>query len=280
MPYDATVYKVMIASPGDVGGARATVREVLAEWNIINADVRKMLLLPIGWDTHASPAVGDRPQAIINKQVLRDCDLLVGVFWTRMGTPTGGYPSGTVEEIEEHIKAGKPAMLYFSVEPVHPDSIDEEQYGELKRFREACRARGLCSTFSSLGEFKSEFYRHLQIELNKEQYARQGGRLGDQLIRSFVASKTPQLSKEAQLLLKEACRDPDGVVLRIITTDGFSVQTNRKDFVEESSPRARAKWESVIEELEAAGLIIDRGYKRELFGLTQEGYDVSDTTNP
>jgi hypothetical protein len=27
-------------------------------------------------------------------------DILMGVFWTRLGTPTGKAPSGTVEEIE------------------------------------------------------------------------------------------------------------------------------------------------------------------------------------
>jgi len=38
MPYQATVYKVMIASPGDVSLERSIVREVLNEWNFVNAD--------------------------------------------------------------------------------------------------------------------------------------------------------------------------------------------------------------------------------------------------
>ncbi|MDE3088728.1 MAG: DUF4062 domain-containing protein, partial [Chloroflexota bacterium] len=142
MSYTASVFKVMIASPSDVAGERNIIREVLTEWNIIYADGRKVVLLPIGWETHATPAMGERPQAIINKQVLKDCDLLVGVFWTRIGTPTGKYPSGTVEEIEEHIKAGKQVMLYFSDAPVRPDSVDNDQYTELKKFKDSCKARG------------------------------------------------------------------------------------------------------------------------------------------
>ena len=64
-----------------------------------------------------APEMGDEPQTIINKRILEDADFLVGIFWTRLGTPTASYASGAVEEIEEHLAAGKPAMLYFSAAP-------------------------------------------------------------------------------------------------------------------------------------------------------------------
>ena len=51
-----------------------------------------MILMPVGWDTHASPEMGDRAQAIINKQVLKNADLVVAAFWTRLGSPTGVSP--------------------------------------------------------------------------------------------------------------------------------------------------------------------------------------------
>ncbi|HKQ36500.1 MAG TPA: DUF4062 domain-containing protein, partial [Verrucomicrobiae bacterium] len=143
MPYDAVVFRVMIASPSDVRVERDLIRDILAEWNAIHSSSRKVVLLPVGWETHASPTMGERPQAVINKQVLKDCDLLVGVFWTRIGTSTGEYASGTVEEIEEHLKAGKPAMLYFSSAPVVLDSVDPEQYKQLQAFKGSCRDRGL-----------------------------------------------------------------------------------------------------------------------------------------
>jgi hypothetical protein len=78
-----------------------------------------------------SPEMGDSAQSIINRTVLQECDLLVGIFWTRIGTPTEEYASGTVEEIERHIDSGKPAMLYFSSAPVMPDSVDPDQYRSL-----------------------------------------------------------------------------------------------------------------------------------------------------
>jgi len=161
MPYDARVVKVMIASPGDVSTERQIVREVLNEWNCIHSEDRGLVLLPIGWETHSTPQMGDRPQAIINEQVLADCDLLVAIFWTRIGTPTGNAVSGTVEEIEEHLHAGKPAMLYFSSAPVRPDSVDEEQYRALKEFKQECFKLGLVEAYESLGEFRDKFSRQL-----------------------------------------------------------------------------------------------------------------------
>ena len=116
--YSPTVFEVMIASPSDVPQERLIAREVITEWNTIHAKDRQTVLMPIGWETHSTPGTGDRRQAIINGQLLKDADLLVAVFWTRLGSPTGVARSGTVEEIEEHLRAGKPAMIYFSSAPV------------------------------------------------------------------------------------------------------------------------------------------------------------------
>lgn len=104
---NAKVCRVMIASPSDVKEERGLIREVISEWNSVNSERNKFVLLPVGWETHTSPDMGERPQAIINKDVLRDCDLLVAAFWTRIGSPTGSFPSGSVEEIEEDIASGR-----------------------------------------------------------------------------------------------------------------------------------------------------------------------------
>src|SRR4051812_41832398 len=117
MPYDAKVIKVFIASPGDVSTERQIIRDAINEWNTIHSEDKRVFLTAVGWETHAAPAMGERPQGIINSQILAGCDLLVAVFWTRLGSPTGKATSGTVEEIEAHVSSGKPAMLYFSSAP-------------------------------------------------------------------------------------------------------------------------------------------------------------------
>ena len=117
MSYQSTVIPVMIASPGDVLEERNVARDIIHEWNYIHSPSTNTVLIPVGWETHSPPDLGGRPQQLINDRVLKDCDLLVGIFWTRLGTPTGESASGTAEEIEKHIAAGKPAMVYFSAKP-------------------------------------------------------------------------------------------------------------------------------------------------------------------
>lgn len=89
MSYTATVIPVMIASPSDVHETRAATRDILLEWNYIHSDATRLVLMPVGWETHSSPELGMSAQDLINERVLRDCDLLIGIFWTRIGTPTG-----------------------------------------------------------------------------------------------------------------------------------------------------------------------------------------------
>lgn len=71
MAYEAQVIRIMIASPSDVQEERTKIREIIYEWNDIHAADKKSVLLPISWDTHSTPEMGDRGQAIINKQVLQ-----------------------------------------------------------------------------------------------------------------------------------------------------------------------------------------------------------------
>ena len=89
MPKTVTLYSVLIASPSDVLNERRIIRQVIHDWNTSAGQTQGINLSPTMWETHATPEMGDRPQAIINKHLVEDCDILVGVFWTRMGSPTG-----------------------------------------------------------------------------------------------------------------------------------------------------------------------------------------------
>jgi len=278
MSYDAKAFNVMIASPGDVASERNIVREVIFEWNTIHSQVRKIVLMPVGWETHSSPEMGERPQEIINKQILDKCDLLVGVFWTRIGTETGEYISGTVEEIEKHIESGKPTMIYFSNQPVRPDSVDEEQYSKLKEFKSSCQNRGLYETYDNYSEFKDKIYRQLQLKINEHEYFTISDSKND--IGHVVESldpPIPTLSGEARILLKEASLDRHGNIMFLSYMGGTDMQTNEKNLISDNSPREIAKWKSALNELIENGLVVEEGNKGELFQVTSEGYKIADT---
>lgn len=166
MAFDAKIFKVLVASPGDVGDERNVIPEIINEWNAINASISKVVLMPIKWETHSAPLLGDRPQAIINKQLVKDCDILVGLFWTRIGTNTGVSISGTAEEIEQFVEMKKPVMLYFSQALVDPDKIDIGQFTILKKFKEKMRLQGLTESYQNIPDFRQKFSRQLSINVS------------------------------------------------------------------------------------------------------------------
>src|SRR6266852_236273 len=121
MSFKSETYRVLIASPSDLAEERRAATEAVNEWNAPHAAAESVVLLPVKWETHATPQSGVRPQDAINRQLVRDCDILVGMFSTKIGTSTGVAESGTVEEIDQFVSVGKPALLYFSNRPIDPN---------------------------------------------------------------------------------------------------------------------------------------------------------------
>jgi hypothetical protein len=276
--YKARVFEVLIASPSDVASERRIIRDVVSEWNAVNAKDRHIVLMAIGWETHATPEMGDRPQAVINKQLLKDADLLIAAFWTRIGSPTGVAASGTVEEIEEHIRAGRPAMIYFSAAPVRMDSTDQEQYSALKAFKQSLRERGLIEEYEDLSEFRAKLTRQLAQKMiamapRSSESAPEFDLTGDLV---EVSNRLPRMGDPAKELLMEASKDQQGAIMSLRTMQGAYVQTNGRSFATAGNPRSEAQWRGAVEELEALGLIEDMGGKREVFSVTDEGYRIAD----
>lgn len=200
----------------------------------------------------------------------------MGVFWTRIGTSTGEYISGTVEEIEKHIDAGKPAMLYFSDQPARLDSVDSEQYEKLKEFKASCQSRGLCQTYDSHSEFKEKFYHHLQIKVNDHEIFHIDNKDTNHTTIYQSETQIPPLSDEARVLLKEASMDNHGTILYVRYMGGTDIQTNGKNLISAQTPRHVAQWEAALQELLNADLIVERGHKGEVFEVSNLGYKIAD----
>ena len=63
-------------------------------WNAEHGEGRQVVFQAVGWETHTTPEFGNEPQAIINRQALDECDVLIGLLWTTLGSPTKTAPSG------------------------------------------------------------------------------------------------------------------------------------------------------------------------------------------
>jgi len=274
MAYIASAIEIILASPSDVEAEREIFREVIAEWNAINSRDKGIVLMPLSWESHSSPELGDRPQQFISDRVLAHADILVGILWTRVGTPTGKAISGTIEEIEEHLKLGKPVMLYFSNAPVEPGKLDHDQYQRLIAFKERAQQLGLIETFDSSATFRDKFRRQLPLTLRDNPYLRDSA-FARGMVRGLAepTSRNEALSDDAKNLLRAAVQSPDGQIYGSLGDNG-AINAGTTRFGGDGSRRTAARWEGAIEEL------VRHGFAREIdedsFELTDAAYKFAD----
>jgi hypothetical protein len=267
MGFQANVLKVMIASPSDVAEEREIVTDALYQWNNANAVTRELVLQPVKWDTHGSPQMGASAQSILNEHLLLDADIVVGIFGTRIGTATTNFISGSVEEIKRHVAAGKLAMLYFSHIPADPHAIDPKQWAALQAFKEECRTGGLYAEYASHEQLRTDFGHHLTIALNKPQY------LWLKKPDVDVELKEPDLDNNERQLILAAAADGNGQIITGTTMARFYVQTNGKNFTDDT-PRSTSVWKRVLSKLIKFGYLHQDS--EEIYELTEDGFARAD----
>lgn len=272
----------MIVSPGDVIRERQVIKDILHDWNSIHSESTLVVLRPIGWDINSYPGMGDHPQAILNRQLLDRADVLIGVFWTRIGTKTPEYDSGSVEEITKHIEAGRPALLYFSNVPVAPDSVDAEQYRRLIEYKNSIREEGYYHEYSDPNDFGAQLSKHIQLLVQDQLPGAESGGNTHELTDDTPATDRATaiidaLGEEACTILKEASLDASGYMLRLHNQLGLRLHTNGKEFGSaQRDPKVEAELEEILSILEQNGLIEPTSYKRQTFRVTAEGYRIAE----
>lgn len=167
MAFEAKVFRVLIASPSDVTEEREIAVRTIQEWNDLHSHDRQIVLLPLRWESHSSPEYGRRPQEVINRQIVDDCDFLVGVFWSKIGSPTGVKESGTIEEIHRVANASKPVMLYFSNAKKDLEDIDLEQLAKLREFKKRTYPNALVENYTTQVEFRDKLSKHLEMQIRQ-----------------------------------------------------------------------------------------------------------------
>lgn len=163
MPRNVTQFDLLISCPSDVKEELEIIKETVADFNRMYGTANNTSIVTKHWSTDSYPQSGGKPQNLLNKQFVLDCDAAVAVFWTRFGTPTDNYGSGTEEEIEELINSGKQVFLYFGDRQINPASLDTEQYKKVMDFRERYKNKGIYAPYSDLEEFKKNFLNHLSL---------------------------------------------------------------------------------------------------------------------
>lgn len=160
MPKHITQYDLLISCPGDVVDEIDIINEVVANFNQQFSNTLGLSIQTRHWSKSSYPQSGDKPQNLLNEQFVKDCDAAVAIFWTRFGTPTDNYKSGSEEEIDLMLKDGKQVFLYFCEKPVKP-GYDNEQYQRVQAYKTKYASKGIYSVYSSNEEFKELFNAHL-----------------------------------------------------------------------------------------------------------------------
>ena len=161
--------RIVLSSPGDVEEERLVMQDVIDELNHGIAADRNLHLELNRWETDAHPGFHvEGPQGLIDPILkIEECDILLGIFWKRFGTPTEKALSGTEHEIRTAIKCWEQSkrpeiMMYFKEAPFYiQDKEEHNQHGLVIQFRNEFPKEGLYWTFEDVTEFEKLTRHHL-----------------------------------------------------------------------------------------------------------------------
>ncbi|MDO3413399.1 hypothetical protein QWJ34_26860 [Saccharibacillus sp. CPCC 101409] len=167
MPKNLLQYDILISCTSEVSDEIKIIKECIERFNRALGADKGIILNAKHWSTDSYPESGGKPQELLNKQFVLECDLAIGVFWTKFGTPTENYGSGTEEEIEELLKLDKQVFLYFSDVAKPPSQVDRDQFDKVIKFRGKYKDRGIYWPYSAKEDFRDLLFDHLSMHFLK-----------------------------------------------------------------------------------------------------------------
>ena len=298
--HNATVLNILIASPSDVTDERAVVEKAIQDWNATHFSSTGIILYPIRWESHAYPASDDRPQAIINRQIVESGDVLIAMFGYKLGTPTGAAQSGTIEEIEEFRKAGKYVALYFSTADV-PRSADRAQLEALESYKKARQKDTLYFEFEDAPGLRDHLTKHLpkivhevhgklNLMIDRHRKLQNPGPESENAVgqpwqmpgistlppRRRSLDFLPDLNPKEIELVVLAARDKSGQIWHRREIGREQLIVGNQVLLDSDDARSRAEWIGAIGNLVSLGLLEVVGQKGECYQLTDSGYGAAD----
>lgn len=280
--FQANVYKIMIGAPSDIKEEVSIAINVIYHWNNINAEKQKTVLLPLHWSISSYPDIGMHPQKVINQQVVAKSDLLICIFGAKLGTPTDNYASGSIEEIEEHFKAGKPVMIFFK-NTLTLNDIDINQISRLQEFKDTIGKKDLYVNYNTADDFERILSDKLSLCVNDKFL--QDKVVVNALVWNDVENDTSheKLSDYDKERLKSwtSVDNPNffqihfeggGCVYGLGATNQYEVKNGRE----------KIEWDSFFKKLLNLGLIAVKGYDKHnypIYQLKEAAYKYVKTHN-
>ena len=164
MPKQVMAYDLLISCPGDVyrsffGG----LENAVSNFNNLYGRNNDIAVRPMSWKKNTYSQYRKHPQESINRQIVDKADFVVAVFWTRFGTETDKYGSGTEEEMERIFNDGKQVFLFFLEKNIPPEILDTEQFNKLKEFKRRHEKDSYFFTFKNKNDLENGLCRQLEL---------------------------------------------------------------------------------------------------------------------
>jgi hypothetical protein len=161
-------FKIVVASPNDVQDERKRLEEVARDLNVCVAPDRGLDIKIIRWETDSYPGFHvNGPQGLIDPILdIRNCDLLVGVFWKKFGTHTMSGETGTEHEIRTAYESWKQKdrpgiMVYFREKPDPRTQLELDQVGRILDFQKNFPREGLWWPYKNARHFEQLVRQHI-----------------------------------------------------------------------------------------------------------------------
>lgn len=170
MAYTKTVFRIILSSPSDLEKERTIVKEIVDEINETNKTAPILLQLFM-WENDVSPLTNMKPGQYKIDEVFKieESDMVIGIFYKKIGQPVMGDPSGTDHEIQlainSFIKFKTPEiMLYFKKNLTKVDDMSDkelEDYKTMKERKENYYKLGVVQNYNSSMQFEKYIRKHI-----------------------------------------------------------------------------------------------------------------------
>lgn len=162
-----THYSIVVSCPSDMDDERFIVQKAVQIFNEQNAQYHNFYFEVKYWSKDVLFTPGD-PQLTINNSIIKNADLVIALFGEKLGTPTERAASGTIEEIEEMIKAGRQVFVCFSEKDITIKSDNSyEQLQNLLKVKEFQKNyKGLYITYKEEQELIDKLTNQLRLYLD------------------------------------------------------------------------------------------------------------------
>ena len=226
MPRHALAISVFLASPSDVDQERSVVASAIQNWNDIHSRNRRVFFELIRFERSISAGMGADGQDVINMQVNDDYDLLIALFWHRLGSPTGRNVSGTVEEykraLERYNNGEKIDIAFFFKDyPVDLRRADVSQVLAVQEFEKEVQSNGALTK-----AFKDDVSLKFEIDLLLDRIARQAvdsEKQAESSVQAYDAAAMKDRFASVQAEIAESYREDDRGLLEV--NDDLSLYT-------------------------------------------------------